>query len=34
MDNDSGYVFQLVLAIPELLDSDSGYLFRLDLPIL
>jgi len=34
MNNDSGYMFRLVLAIPELLDSDCGYMFRLDLAIL
>jgi len=34
MDNDSGYIFRLVLAIPYPIDSDSGYMFRLVLPIL
>jgi len=34
MDNDSGYMFGLVLAIPELFDGDCGYMFRLDVAIL
>jgi len=34
MDNDSGYMFRLVLAIPELLDNECGYMYRLDLAIL
>ena len=34
MDNDSGYMFRLVLAIPELLDRDCDYMFRLELAIL
>jgi len=34
MDNDSGYLFRQVLAIPELLDKDCGYMFQLDLAIL
>jgi len=33
MDNDSGYMFRLVLAIPGLLDSDCGYMFQLELAI-
>jgi len=34
MDNDSGYMIQLVLAIPKSIVSDSGYMFRLVLAIL
>ena len=34
MDNESGYMFRLLLAIPELLDRGSGYMFRLQLAIL
>jgi len=34
MDNDSGYMIQLVLAISKSIDSDSGYMFRLVLAIL
>jgi len=33
MDNDSGYMFRLVLAIPKLIHSDFAYMFRLDLAI-
>jgi len=33
MDNDLGYMFRLVLAIPTLIHSDSGYMFRLELDI-
>jgi len=34
MDNVRGYMFRLVLAIPELLESDCGYMFQLELAIL
>jgi len=34
MDNDFGYMFRLVLAIPLPIDSDSGYMFLSVLAIL
>jgi len=34
MDNDSGYIFRLVLAIPLIKDSECGQIFRLVLAIL
>jgi len=34
MDNDNGYMFRLVLAIPLLNDSDCGKIFRQFLNIL
>jgi len=33
MDNDCGYMFRIVLAIPNLIDTDYGYMFLLDLAI-
>jgi len=34
MNNDPGYMFQLVLAILLTMNRDSGYMFRLVLAIL
>jgi len=34
MDNASGYMFRLVLAIPMPIDSESGYMFLLVIAIL
>jgi len=34
MDNDSGYMFRLMLAIPKINDSECGHIFRLVLAIL
>ena len=33
MNNDLGYMFRLVLAIPKFIHSDCGYMFRLELAI-
>jgi len=33
MDNDLGYMFRLVLAIPKHIHSDCGYMFRLEFEI-